>query len=271
MKVSYLNIDQLAVSGQTFRWYSVSEGYLVVHKDQAMHIRQDGSDLDIKALTEGPIEAWHDYLDLQRDYKAIRSRLYGKNTYLDAAMTCGQGIRLLNQDAYEMVITFMISANNNMKRIKDSVFKLCQGYGKLICHFEGKDYYSFPSIYDLRALEIKDYRACGVGYRDKYLYEFVQEALGGLDVDAFHAYDDEDLKTALMKIKGIGEKVANCVLLFGYHRRHGFPIDTWIKKVLVGHFNVQEKDLKDFSKTFFPEEGGLAQQYLFYYGAVEKK
>jgi len=271
MQIQFLDIDQIAASGQTFRWYKVSQGYVVVHKDQGLHVTQNKHQIKMNLLTQGTLEDWYDYLDLNRDYKSIRQSLYGKNPYLDEAMTYGEGIRVLNQDAYEMLVTFMISANNNMKRIKESVRLLSLRYGKKIFEFENQPYYSFPTKEALKDVSVKELRACGLGYRDKYVFELIEALNQGLNISKFHEFTDDDLRKALMAIKGVGEKVANCVILFGYQRRNGFPIDTWIKKVLFKHFDVEEKGLQKYVENFFPYEGGLAQQYLFYYGGVAKK
>jgi len=271
MILDYFDINQLAQSGQTFRWYPNKGGYVVVHRDQGMYISQAGKTVDILPLTEADLDYWLHYLDQGRDYGAIRQAFMGKNDYLDQAMAVGHGIRVLNQDAYEMLVTFMISANNNMKRIKASVSDLAKKYGRSIFTYEGETYYAFPTSNDLRDLSVEDYRACGLGYRDKYLHQCIQDLNSGLDIESFKDLGDCELLKALMTIKGVGQKVANCVILFGYQRRDGFPIDTWIRKVLLGHFDVGKEDLQAFAKENFPYEGGLAQQYLFYYGAVIKK
>lgn len=139
-----LDLDQIAHSGQTFRWYSSPKGYVVIHEDQGMYIQQEGQEVDILPLTSADQGYWEHYLDWQRDYKKIQAILRGKNPYLDAAMAYGHGIRVLNQDAYEMMVTFMISSNNNMKRIKESIRVLSERYGKPCCQFEGINYFGFP-------------------------------------------------------------------------------------------------------------------------------
>ena len=266
-----IDLDQIANSGQTFRWYPASKGYVVIHEDQGMYIQQDKNNIEILPLTSAKIEYWENYLDLKRDYKKIQNLLKGKNDYLDAAMTYGHGIRVLNQDAYEMMVTFMISSNNNMKRIRESIRVLSQKYGRACCEYQGITYYSFPKKEALYDLSIEDFRACGLGYRDKYLYKFFGMLKAGFSLEALHQKNDKELKDALMTVPGVGEKVANCVMLFGFHRRNGFPIDTWIKKILLEHFPVKDENLQKYVSDFFPIEGGLAQQYLFYYGGVSKK
>jgi N-glycosylase/DNA lyase len=270
-KNKYLDLDQIAYSGQTFRWYPASKGYVVIHQDHGMHIFQEDNKIQMIPLTTVEKGYWEDYLDLGRNYEKIQNLLRGKNSYLDAAMDYGHGIRLLNQDAYEMMVTFMISSNNNMKRIKESIRILSERYGKPCLEFEGVTYYSFPKKEALYPLSIEDFRNCGLGYRDKYLYKFFAMLKSGFSMEDLHVKDDLTLKNALITVPGVGEKVANCVMLFGYHRRNGFPIDTWIKKILLEHFPVKDEDLQEYVADFFPIEGGLAQQYLFYYGGVSKK
>lgn len=268
-KVPYFNIHQIADSGQTFRWYPHEKGYIVVANHKAMTITQEGETIQITSLFGDSVD-WPAYLGLDEDYEKIIDELTGKDDYLDKAIGFGRGIRILKQDPYEMVITFIISANNNIKRITSAVKLLSERYGTCLCEVDGVSYYDFPTPEELKNVTIEEYRACGLGYRDQYVYAFIQEIHKGLDVKKLKVLSDTALKDALLRLKGVGEKVANCILLFGYDRKEGFPIDTWIKKVLLAHYPVSEDKLKSFAECYFKPHGGIAQQYLFYYGRFHK-
>ncbi|MBN2794783.1 MAG: 8-oxoguanine DNA glycosylase [Clostridia bacterium] len=268
--VNEFNIQQIAESGQSFRWYPVKKGYVVVAFHQVIYLEQEAKKLTLEII-KGDDQIWHSYFDLDQDYNSIMSLLKGQFPYLDQAMVFGSGIRILKQEAYEMMMTFIISANNNIKRITQSILLLSERYGSLLCEYEGVKYYDFPTPEQLRNVSIEDYRACGVGYRDQYLYELIKTINQGHDISSYVSLTDSELKSALLRHKGIGEKVAHCIMLFGYYRINQFPVDTWIKKVLVEKLHANPKALREFIEHHFHEYGGVAQQYLFYYGRFEPK
>lgn len=262
IKCNNLNIKQIADSGQTFRWYKREGHYVIVANHQAVSIKQlsDGIELDDEDLI------WEHYLDIKRDYHAIMIHYKGKDDFLDAAMAYGSGIRILNQDPFETIMTFIISANNNIKRITSSVLALSNTFGTYLKTIDGVDYYDFPTPEQLREVSVESFRDCGVGYRDKYLYDCVHDVLNNnIDLKAIKSLSDSELRLALMRLKGVGEKVANCIILFAYARHEGFPVDTWIKKVLKEQYGI-DKDYNIFVESYFKPYGGIAQQYLFFYG-----
>lgn len=265
MKIVKRNFDlkQIAESGQAFRWHTFKEGYILIAHHECIYIREE----DDSIIIDSDSEHWLNYFDLNRDYQKIIDHYANKDDYLKKATDFGSGIRVLRQDPFEMIITFIISANNNIKRITESIKQLSSRYGSYLRSFDGVDYYDFPTIEQFKKLTIEDFRNCGVGYRDKYLYELVQ-TISIEDVYDWQALDDLELKAALLRLKGVGEKVANCILLFGYHRVEGFPIDTWIKKVLLEAYGV-ENNQQAFAEDYFKPYGGIAQQYLFYYGRLK--
>ncbi|MCH4887295.1 DNA-3-methyladenine glycosylase 2 family protein [Acidaminobacter sp. JC074] len=260
-----LNLKQIAESGQTFRWYPHSEGYVIVANHEVIYARQleDGIEID----SEDPY--WLDYFDLERDYQDIINHYKGKDVFLDEAMAYGWGVRILKQDPFEIIVSFIISANNNIKRITSAMEKISH-YGTYLKTIEGKDYYDFPSPEDLIQVTVDDYRLCGLGYRDKYLHQLIQDITSGnIDPYAIKDLSDKELKETLLRLKGVGEKVANCIVLFGYDRSDGFPIDTWIKKVLDKKYGVTKNET-DFIKNYFDYYPGIIQQYLFFYGRFIK-
>jgi len=262
IKCDNLDIKQIADSGQTFRWYEREDYYVVVANHQVVSVKQlsDGIELD----DENPI--WEHYLDIKRDYNLIMNHYRGKDDFLDAAIDYGSGIRILNQDPFETILTFIISANNNIKRITSSVLALSNTYGTYLKTIDGIDYYDFPTPEQLKGVSVEAFRDCGVGYRDKYLYDCVQDVINkSIDLQSINSLSDSELRMALMRLKGVGEKVANCIILFAYGRYEGFPVDTWIKKVLNEHYGI-DKDYMSFVESYFKPYGGIAQQYLFFYG-----
>ncbi len=261
IKNKHLNLKQIAESGQTFRWYPHNEGYVIVSNHQALFAKQldDGIEIDSED------DYWLEYFDIGRDYQEIIDYYKGKDVFLDEAMSYGSGVRILKQDPFEIIVSFIISANNNIKRIASAMERLSL-YGTYLKTIDGIDYYDFPTPEQLRDVTVEDYRKCGLGYRDKYLHQLIQDILDReFDPNKIICLSDKELKEALLRLKGVGEKVANCIILFGYDRTDGFPIDTWIKKVLNQKYNV-DKNEADFIKDYFDYYPGIIQQYLFFYG-----
>ncbi len=260
IKNKYLNLDQIYDSGQVFKWYKEDGYYVVIHQNKAVKCvqREDGIDIDSED------EEFLHYFDLNRSYQDIISFYKGRDAFLDKAVNFGKGIRILNQDHFETLLCFIISSNNNIKRITNSVDMLSRKYGKKLVAVDGKEYHSFPTADDLKDVSIKEYRKLGLGYRDKYLYSAVEAVLNGFDLDALEELETDDLRKKLMSLKGVGEKVANCILLFSYGRTECFPIDTWVKKILLEDYGVKD-NYKEFIERKFPVDAGIVQQYLFYY------
>lgn len=261
IKNKHLNLRQIAESGQAFRWYANKDGYVLVANHECVQLSQE----DDIVIIDSDNRQWLDYFDITRDYEEIINYYANKDSYLKEATSFGSGIRILKQDPFEMIVTYIISANNNIKRITDSVKQLANRYGSFIRNIDGVDYYDFPSIDQLKEVTIDEFRQCGVGYRDKYLFNLVHSVTLE-EINKWKTLTDQALKQRLLEIKGVGEKVANCILLFGYDRVDGFPIDTWIKKIIIKAYEISEKELKSFALEYFKPYGGIAQQYLFYYG-----
>lgn len=266
IKNSNLNLEQIATSGQAFRWYKNGEGYVVVAGHKAVKMKEVNGGIDI----DDEDDFWLDYLDITRDYQAIIDQYKLKDEFLEKATAYGDGIRILKQDPFEITVTFIISANNNITRITSAIKMISERYGDYLKTIDGVKYYDFPRPDQLKDVSIEEFRACGLGYRDKYLFQLIQDIMQNkIDLYAIKNLGDDELKKALLRLKGIGEKVCNCIILFGYQRYEGFPIDTWIKKVLVDVYGIKTNQ-EDFAKDYFKPYGGIAQQYLFYYGRSVK-
>ena len=208
-------------------------------------------------------ELWRRFLCIDEDYDAIKKNIgehFGKyGDVIFDAMRVGDGIRILRQDEWEALCSFIVSQNNNIGRIKKIISRLCEKFGE---PFEsgGKIYYSFPKAETLACAGESEIFSCGTGFRAKYISDAAKRvASGETDLGLIAAMDDEAAREELMKICGVGPKVANCALLFGFHRLSSFPIDVWIKRVLDKYYKngIDLCDLGDYA--------GVAQQYLFYY------
>lgn len=255
--------------GQCFRWKMNDEGYLGVVGKALLMVREDHERFAVEVLIgEAPDEKLFRYFDGAQDYDAIKRHLSGKDQWLNFAVSSGGGIRLLNQEPFETLLTFILSSNNNIPKIKMAVQALCEKYGQVLGSYKGQIYYAFPTLDDLAKLSQEDFKLKGVGYRNKALYETVQKIYKEeIDLNAPFALDDFNAKAFLKSFYGVGDKVADCVLLFAYEKKNAFPVDTWVKKLLRTLYAVDDvqSEYERFAKTYFDLYGGYAQQYLFHY------
>ncbi len=261
----FLSFKDTLTCGQVFRFYPCDGGFTVVSRDRAAFVQNLGNRAIIDSSWDDYFKA---YFDLDRDYKAIlKAVLSCKNPKVTLAANAYHGIRILNQDKEEAFFSFMISQNNNIPRIKSTVEKLSARLGKEFT-FRGQTLYAFPTARNIADASLSDLFDCGLGYRAQYLKEAAQGiCLGQIDLEALSLLPTEDLKRELMKIKGVGDKVANCVTLFGFKRGDSFPVDTWIEKIYSEDFGGKLKDRRKISLYFldlFKENSGYVQQYLFH-------
>lgn len=261
----YFNPLDTLFCGQIFRYKQFNNGYLVFSKDKICYIYSSGDNTVIETEDK---DYFYNFFDLSTDYSDIYTKAisYGNQTLVNSA-NLGKGIRILKQDAFEMLFSFIISQNNNIKRISNTVEALCERVGKKLSSPFG-DYFAFPTVEEMLPLTEKDYKELGFGYRGRYFIELLSAISDGFDVYALSTYSDSDLKKSLTSLVGVGEKVANCVLLFGYYRTSAFPVDTWIEKIYLEDFNGTLKDRKKITEWFekeFGRYGGYFQQYLFHY------
>ena len=213
---------------------------------------------------------WRPYLDMDRDYGAIKAELSEADPTIKGACDYGYGIRILRQDFWESVVSFIISQNNNIPRIKGCIEALCAAFGERIGEYGGKEYFSIPSPEKLASLTSGDLALIRLGYRAPYLVkaaaQFIEE--GGPDAVQTRLTAAEDPIGQLQKFCGIGPKVASCISLFGLGRTDAFPIDVWMRRVMNRLYGIEEKDMKSmaaYAAEHFGKYGGIAQQYLFYY------
>lgn len=274
--VADFDSDHIFDCGQCFRWERNEDGsYSGIAFGKPLRVDYDkaAQTLILYNTDESEFQKiWHPYFDLDRDYGEIKRTLGAKDAVMGKAIEFGQGIRILNQEKWETLISFIISQNNNIPRIKKCIRSLAETLGEYAGEYDGKQYYNLPSAERLAAASSEDLAPCRLGYRAKYLIETawqVQahgmeslERLGSTEVSSLEAFE------ALKGYCGVGPKVANCVALFAMGKFDRFPIDVWVRKVMNRLYGIAEGDtgaMAAFAAETFGEYGGIAQQYLFYY------
>ena len=271
--VNDFNLNNIFDCGQCFRWNKTSDGgYIGVVGSRALKITQNDNAITLFDTTRADFDNfWFNYFDFNTDYSKIKQKL-SDDSVLKSATEFGHGIRILNQDLWECVVSFIISASNNIPRIKKIINSLCELFGDEISYM-GNTYYSFPTPEKINSLGIEELSAIKAGFRDKYIISAAQFFCENFNKEYFKDLDYQQAKKELMKINGIGNKVADCILLFSLAKRNSFPVDVWVKRV-VEHFYFDEAQsieaIQAFSKEKFGELGGYAQQYLFYYAREQK-
>ena len=262
--------------GQCFRWNEQDDGsYIGVIKNGVIQVKKDKKQITFTGMCDGNLqEIVEEYFDLNRDYEKIKKQLENIDEYLKTSIEYGKGIRILNQDLWETIISFIISANNNIPRIKGIIERLSQNYGSEI-EWNGKKYYTFPSCEQLKDITVQEFRNLGLGFRDIRLYETTQMILNKeVDLEKIRENPNtQEVRNELLKLSGVGPKVADCILLFSDLKRFDvFPIDVWVRRVMNDLY-IKERDESKVSKTKieklaeekFGDLKGIAQQYLFYW------
>lgn len=261
----FFNIRDTLECGQVFRFKQLDGGaYAVFSQDKYAELGYNDKGL-VEVRTEHKDYFWN-YFDLDADYGAKVKRISAISPLMKQAADCGKGIRILNQDLTETVFSFIISANNNIKRIQLIIERICNKLGRDTPY--GK---AFPTVEAMASAPVELYTAIGAGYRDRYLHD-TANALLYFDLSAFDLMNSESARRQLLTFKGIGPKVADCILLFGLRKADVFPVDTWIKKVYHQYFEQGHAD-NSISKYFcelFGDDAGLCQQYLFYWRRLQQ-
>lgn len=270
LDVKCFNLKYTLECGQCFRWNKIDENtYIGVVKDRVLKVRQEGNKIFIKSDKEENLEkVVRYYFDLDRDYEKLEKKIVLIDDNIAKAVKNTSGLRNLNQDFFEMLISYIISANNNIPRISKSVNEISKRYGKEI-EFEGQRYYLFPTPDELRDVTIDEFRECGVGFRDKYIYKTVEKINNKeIYLEQMQKLDTEKLKAALLSLMGVGPKVADCILLFSCARQEVFPIDVWVQRIMrrlyYNNEEVSKNEILRYARENFGENAGIIQQHLFY-------
>lgn len=257
--VSDLDLAQTLDCGQSFRWVQQDDGsFSGIACGKSVKVNLEGDTLYIENATKEDFDKiWYNYFDLSLDYGKIRAEIAKIHPILNEAAKYAPGIRILRQEPYEALCTFIISQNNNIKRIKGIVERLCECFGEKI-----NGGYAFPTPDQMASLTPDDLAPLRAGFRNRYLIDAAQKVNSGeVCLDKCKSCDYEEARAELMKIKGVGVKVADCTLLFGFHRVEAFPIDVWMKRAM-------EKLFSSMSAEDFGEYAGIAQQYIFHYSRM---
>lgn len=268
------NLKHIFECGQAFRWENVDESYIAVHRGLVAEFYMEEDVLIVENSSREDFQnVWWDYFDLSKDYGKIKDGLreteaYSQNDSLKIAMDFGYGIRILKQDEFEMIISFIISANNQIPRIKKSIDLIAKTYGKFIENYKGKDYYAFPEVEALASAKPEDLKAiCRVGFRDQRIVDTAK--IYRDKKEDFSAFlSDDKLKENLLALPGVGPKVCDCIMLFGYARNETFPVDVWVKRLMETLYleeTISNKEIMKYADNLFGTLKGYAQQYLFYY------
>lgn len=275
-KQNSFELKDIFECGQCFRWNEQEDGsYTGIIKDGIINVKKENEDIIFTGMCNGKLkEIVEEYFDLNRDYEQIKKQLSNIDEYLKTSIEYGNGIRILNQDLWETIISFIISANNNIPRIKGIIERLSQKYGNEI-EWKGQKYYTFPSCEQLKDVTVQDYRNLGLGFRDIRLYETTQMILNKeVDLEKLRNNPNtQEVRNELLKLSGVGPKVADCILLFSDLKRFDvFPIDVWVRRVMndlyikeVDETKVSKAKIEKLAEEKFGNLKGLAQQYLFYW------
>ena len=257
--VTDLDLAQTLDCGQSFRWVENSDGsFSGVAFGKSVKVLLSGTVLIIENSSEDDRRLWQDYFDLDLDYGKIRGDISKIHPVLSEAAKYAPGIRILRQEPYEALCTFIISQNNNIKRIKGIVQRLCESFGEPLP--DGQ--YAFPTAEKMARLSVDDLAPLRAGFRARYLCDAAKRVADGeVNLEYCRTAGYDDARAELMKITGVGVKVADCTLLFGMHRIEAFPIDVWMKRAM-------EKLFPDMTADSFGEYAGIAQQYIFHYSRM---
>ena len=273
--VKNFNIKQILECGQCFRWEKKSElDYIVIAYGRVIEVIQEDDKVTILNSNKEDFDnIWFEYFDLGRDYSKIKDEL-SKDEILKKSVDYGYGIRILSQEPFELVISFIISARNSIPSIKKTIKKISERWGNEI-EYNGKKFYTFPTPEMLKDATEDEIRETGASFRSKYIVDTVSNINKDLlDIDGVYnlkriaSLSDDECHTALQEFKGIGAKVSDCIMLFSMKKYSAFPVDVWVKRAMMHFYDAKEGSLNKiriFARDKFKDLSGFAQQYLFYY------
>ena len=260
-EIKNFSLEQICISGQCFRMERQAEDtFVVLAGERYVEISQTGERCTFHCGEEEFEQFWSAYFDLEGDYGSYIDSINPKDTYLQNAASLGWGIRILRQDLWEMIVSFLISQQNNIARIRRCIENLCETYGERKITAEGKTYFAFPRPEALANLPEDGLKECNLGYRSKYVVRTARSIVSGeIKLECIEKMNYAKAKEELLKLFGVGEKVADCICLFALHHLESFPVDTHINQALAAHYK------RGFPKRRYKGYQGVMQQYIFYY------
>lgn len=271
------DLAQTLECGQCFHFVKLDENdYVLTAKGRVLHVSQQADTVTFYDTEEDEyVNVWKDYFDMDRDYSAVKKKLLENDNKLKDAIESMWGVRILNQDFFETLISFIISQNKQIPHIKKIVADISAKFGTYKGTYGGADMYTFPTLEQLTNASEEDFKELKTGFRAPYIMDAIRRNMAGqFNEKELKNMDYDSCIKELMTIKGVGEKVANCVSLFGLGKKEAFPVDVWIKRIMETMYFDGEDTPKDkiaaFAKEQFGDLGGFAQQYLFYYGKTIK-
>ena len=264
--INNLDLDNTICCGQIFRYEKLEDdSYIVILKDRVVKLKYIDNKLYIDSNNMDNIEnVIREYLDLDRDYISIIENIKERDDVLGKYLDKSIGLKMIKQDPIECIVSYIISQNNSVRNIKNSLDLISYKFGDKVI-FLDKEYYLFPSIDKLSKISLEEFRECKVGFRDRYLVDIINDIVENrLNVNYIFEMNSEDSLRYLMSFRGIGMKVASCILLFAYGKYDVYPIDTWVKKYMDANYGIKdEKKIKEFCKEKYGKYSGLAIQYMF--------
>ena len=264
--INNLDLDNTICCGQIFRYEKLEDdSYIVILKDRVVKLKYIDNKLYVDSNNMDNIEnVIREYLDLDRDYISIIENIKECDDVLGKYLDKSIGLKMIKQDPIECIVSYIISQNNSVRNIKNSLDLISYKFGDKVM-FLDKEYYLFPSIDKLSKISLDEFRECKVGFRDRYLVDIISDIVENrLNVNYIFEMNSEDSLRYLMSFRGIGMKVASCILLFAYQKYDVYPIDTWVKKYMDTNYGIKdEKRIKEFCKEKYGEYSGLAIQYMF--------
>jgi N-glycosylase/DNA lyase len=288
--VKNFKLKHIFECGQIFRFQEIGEGnYIIIAFGTLIELKEQDNNILIYNSTEEDVKnIWIKYFDLDRDYSVIKKEL-SRDTLLKESIDFGYGVRVLNQDPFEMVISFITSARNNIPSIKKTVNKMSTKWGKKI-NYKDEIYYSFPNIDEIKDATLEEIQETGASFRSKYILDTINNIYNSkkekeslkigekslnskYSLDYIKSLNDDECHVALQEFKGVGAKVADCIMLFSMEKTSAFPVDVWVKRAMIHFYGAEESSLNKiriFGRNKFGELAGFAQQYLFYYARENK-
>lgn len=271
--VTNFNLDDTVTCGQIFRYEKEDDNsYTIILSDRVINVKYIKDTLYIDSNNMDNLECIvKKYFDLDYDYDTINKIFLNIDNNNYRIIDSCKGLKIINEPRLEVIVSYILSANNGVPQIKSALNNISKKFGSKVM-FKDKEYYLFPTLEQLKNARIQDFRDCKAGFRDKYIYEIIQRIVNKeFIVDNIETMNSNDALNYLMSNKGIGEKVASCILLFGFHRLDVFPIDTWVKKYMKEKYDTDSiKDIRKIMSEKYKENCGLYIQYIFHYNRNKK-